>query len=211
LPAWRKANKKGMRPQAIDNLIRVFSKFPGIGPRQAARFVYWLADSGKPLIEELSASLLALRTIDRCSNCFRAHSGAASCSICSDPNRDAGKIAVVERDTDLEAMEKSGVYDGHYHVLGGLLSLLDDESRNRLRLKEIFSRTKKNGKLNEVILALSATPEGEFSARYIEKILEPAQKEKKFKITRLGRGLSAGAELEYLNRDTLKNALENRK
>ncbi len=200
-----------MRPQAIDNLVKIFSRFPGIGPRQAARFVYWLADSGKPILEDLSASLLALKAVNRCQDCFRAHSGAGSCSICADPNRDTTKIAVVERDTDLEAMEKSGVYNGRYHVLGGLLSLLDDESRKRLRLKEIYSRTKNNGNVKEIIMALSATPEGEFSARYIEKILEPVQKEKKFKITRLGRGLSTGAELEYLNRETLKNALENRK
>ena len=133
------------------------------------------------------------------------------CPICLDLSRDRSKIAVVEKDTDFETMEKSGVYDGHYHILGGLISALDAESASRLRLKELFGRGKKENAVKEIILALSATPEGEFSARYIEKILEPLSRDRKLKMTRLGRGLSTGAELEYLNRETLKNALENRK
>ena len=200
-----------MKPQAIERLIKLFIRFPGIGPRQAARLAYFLADSEKSMIEDLKEGLSELKSLNRCLKCFKTHSGSEFCSICIDSNRDHSKIAVVERDTDLEAMEKSGAYDGHYHVLGGLLSVIDDKSRDLLRLKEIFKRAKGDKKLNEIILCLSATPEGEFSARYIEKILEPAQKENGFKITRLGRGLSTGAELEYLNRDTLKNALENRK
>ena len=177
-----------MKPQAIERLIKLFIRFPGIGPRQAARLAYFLADSEKNLIEDLKEGLSELKSLNRCSKCFRTHSGSEFCSICIDPNRDTAKIAVIERDTDLEAMEKSGAYDGHYHVLGGLLSVIDDKSRDLLRLKEIFKRAKGDKKLNEIILCLSATPEGEFSARYIEKILEPAQKENGFKITRLGRG-----------------------
>lgn len=200
-----------MRPQAIERLIKIFTRFPGIGPRQAARLAYFLADSEKSFIEDLKSGLSGLKSVNRCSKCFRVDSGKEVCSICGDPNRDMAKIAVVERDTDLEAMEKAGIYDGHYHVLGGLLSVLDDKSRDRLRLKEIFNRTKGDKGINEIILALSATPEGEFTARYIEKILEPASKERPLKITRLGRGLSTGSELEYLNRETLQNALENRK
>ncbi|QQG46305.1 MAG: recombination protein RecR [Candidatus Niyogibacteria bacterium] len=201
-----------MRPQVVEKLTRIFSMMPGIGLRQASRFAYWLVDADKSLVEGLKLALDELKSVKRCDTCFRAYSGQNSCSICLDGLRDDSKVAVVEKDTDLEAMEKSGIYDGRYHVLGGLLSVLDAQSRDRLRLKEIFSRIKKDGSIREVILALSVTPEGEFSSRYIEKILEPlASSGREIKITRLGRGLSSGAELEYLNKETLKNALENRK
>jgi len=200
-----------MKPQAIEKLVRIFSMLPGIGPRQALRFAYWFADSDKSVAVSLKSALDELNLVRKCASCFRIHSGENSCSVCADESRDRSKIAIVEKDTDFEAMEKSGAFDGLYHILGGLLSTLGSENLGRLRLKEIFNRVKKDGEVKEIILALSATPEGEFSARYIEKILEPLSASRELKITRLGRGLSAGAELEYLNRDTLKNALENRK
>ncbi|MBI2507084.1 MAG: recombination protein RecR [Candidatus Niyogibacteria bacterium] len=200
-----------MKPIIIEKLSRLFTAFPGIGQRQASRFAYWLADADKTFVVNLKSVLDELASVKKCRLCFRIHSGKDFCSICSDSGRDGAKIAVIEKDTDLEAMEKSGVYDGRYHVLGGLLSSLDSESRDKIRLKEIFNRVKKERGVNEIILALSATPEGEFSSRYIEKILEPLKSERKIKITRLGRGLSTGAEVEYLNKETLKNALENRK
>ena len=200
-----------MRPQIIDRLSKIFLMLPGIGQRQAARFAYWLVDADSSVIDSLKSYLDEIKTARRCSDCFRVHAGEGVCSICKDASRDGAKIAVVEKDTDLENMEKSGVYDGKYHVLGGLLSTLDRESRDRLRLKEIFSRVKNDGKIREIILALSATPEGEFSSRYIEKIIEPLAQKRRLKITRLGRGISSGAELEYLNRETIQNALENRR
>jgi len=201
-----------MRPQAIEKLVRIFTMLPGIGPRQALRFAYWFIDADESLINGLKTALDELQSVSRCSTCSRVHSGEADCSICSDGSRDGSKIAIVEKDADLEAMEKSGIYDGKYHVLGGLLSVLDAKSRDRLQLKAIFNRVKQDNGINEIILALSATPEGEFSSRYVERILEPLSSSgRKIKITRLGRGLSTGAELEYLNGDTIKNALENRK
>lgn len=200
-----------MKPPVVEKLVRIFSMLPGIGPRQALRFAYWFADADKSVAENLKTALSELGGIKKCPLCFRIHSGANACSICADESRDWSKIAVVEKDTDFEAMEKSGAYDGRYHILGGLISVLDAGSRDRLRLKDIFNRVKSDTKVKEVILALSFTPEGEFSSRYVEKILEPLTAGREFKITRLGRGLSSGAELEYLNRETLQNALENRK
>ena len=111
---------------------------------------------------------------------------------------------LVEKDVDLENIEKSGVYNGRYFVLGGTMSLTND--KNNLRFKELFAKVKEE-KYKEIILALSANVEGENTARYIEKILEPL----KVKITHLGRGLSTGAELEYSDSETIKNALEGRK
>ena len=200
-----------MKPGAIEKLTNFFSMLPGIGPRQALRFAYWFANADKSVVGGLKKALDELESVKKCVSCFRIHAGGNLCPICLDLSRDRSKIAVVEKDTDFETMEKSGVYDGHYHILGGLISALDAESASRLRLKELFGRVKKENAVKEIILALSATPEGEFSARYIEKIFEPLSRDRKLKMTRLGRGLSTGAELEYLNRETLKNALENRK
>lgn len=200
-----------MKPESTEKLIKIFSKFPGIGPRQAARFGYFLVDADRSVIEELKTLLEDLKKIKRCPSCFRAYETDGACAICSDPGRETGKVAVVEKDIDLQALEKAGVYKGFYHVLGGLLSGLDAQSRDRLKLKELFQRVKKDAGIKEVIMALSATAEGEFSARYIERILEPLKKNRQLVITRLGRGLSFGAELEYLSAETLKHALDNRK
>lgn len=199
------------RPQAIEKLARIFTMLPGIGQRQASRFAYWLADADKSVAENLKTALSELSGVKKCSFCFRIHSGGNLCSTCMDEARDSSKIAVVEKDADFENMEKSGVYDGKYHVLGGLISALDIEKQSRLRLKEIFKRVQKDTSVKEIILALSSTPEGEFTARYVERIIEPLIQNRALKITRLGRGLSSGAEMEYLSRETLKNALENRK
>ena len=200
-----------MKPQIIEKLAEIFSLFPGIGRRQASRFAYWLADCDKLFIDDLKSALNGLRQMKRCPFCFRIHVGQDFCSLCSDDSRDHSKIAIVEKDTDLEAMEKAGIYRGRYLILGGLLSTLDSKSRDKIRLKEIFHRVKNDQAIKEIILALSATVEAEFSAHYVEKILEPITLKRKINITRLGRGLSTGAEIEYLNKETLKNALENRK
>lgn len=199
-----------MKPPVIENLTRLFAMLPGIGQRQASRFAYWLVDADKDVIDGLKKALEEVKAVRRCRACFKT-SGQNVCELCSDASRDGSKIAVIEKDADLETMEKSGAYNGRYHILGGLLSVLDLESRNKLRLKELFGRVQKDAGIKEIVLALSATPEGEFSARYIEKIFEPLSAKKELKITRLGRGISTGAELEYLNKETLKNALENRK
>lgn len=199
-----------MKPPVIENLTRLFALLPGIGQKQASRFTYWLVDADKDVINGLKNALEEIGAVKRCSSCFKT-SGQNVCELCSDASRDGSKIAVIEKDADLETMEKSGAYSGRYHILGGLLSVLDLESRNKLRLKELFGRVQKDAGIKEIVLALSATPEGEFSAHYIEKIFEPLAAKRELKITRLGRGISTGAELEYLNKETLKNALENRR
>lgn len=188
-------------------------RLPGIGPRQARRFVYALVDEDPKVLDEFKELLARLKNnISRCSECFRIFEGqGAICTICQNSSRDTSKLLILEKDADLENLEKSQIYDGKYHVLGGLISPLKPELQEKLRLKELYDRAQKNPGIKEIILGLSATTEGDMTVRYIEKILEPLQKKRSLKISRLARGLATGTELEYSDRDTLKHALENRK
>jgi len=199
----------------MDKLIEYFLKFPGIGPRQAKRFAYFLAGEDEEFVESLSQLISEIKKeVSQCPNCFRffefnsrtdlGGKRSVLCQICSSLNRDKNILMIIEKDADLEIVEKAGVYNGKYFVLGGTLSLTGNDKGNKLRFKELFDRAKN---YKEIILALSANVEGENTGRYIEKILEPL----KVKISRLGRGLSTGAELEYSDNETIKNALESRK
>lgn len=199
----------------LNKLTELFTKFPGIGPRQAKRFAYFLAEKDEAYLKTLSQSIIDVKKeVKQCDDCRRYFSGAlggsaAKCPICANLNRDTSLLMIVEKDVDLENIEKSGVYDGKYFVLGGMISLTSSKTNvHELRLAELFNKVK-NEKPKEIILALSTGIEGENTNRYIEKILEPVATETK--ITRLGRGLSTGAELEYSDSDTLKSAMENRK
>ena len=209
-----------MYPEPIQKLIDLFSRFPGIGPRQAARFAFFILKEKDPLIGDLHDALAAAEErIGICDTCFRMmerENGAIrSCDICVNPRREAHLIAVVEKETDMRNLEQSGAYHGLYHVLGGVISPLDQDSPKRLRLKELYERVEKrltDAEQCEVILATNPTTEGDTTARYIERILSPLQTNyPMFMISRLGRGLSLGSELEYVDEITLKNALTNRK
>ena len=193
-----------------DQLIEYFLKFPGIGPRQAKRFAYFLAGEDEKFVKGLAALILETKkNVKQCGGCYRffetQNSSASLCDICSNRNRETSVLMIVEKDVDLDNIERVGIYNGGYFVLGGTVSLIGN-GKNNLRLKEIFEKVKKE-KIKEVILATSATLEGENTNRYIEKILAPL----KIKITRLGRGLSTGAELEYSDSETIASALKNRK
>lgn len=190
----------------FDKLIELFLKFPGIGPRQAKRFAFFLAAQDDIFLKNLISALSEIKKeVKQCKSCFR-FSGTTDtdCKICSDKNRE-NLVMVVEKDVDLENINKSGVYGGKYFVLGGTLSL-SQSNESSLRFKELFEKIK-NEKPLEVIVATSATVEGDNTARYIKKILEPLN----IKTTRLGRGLSTGTELEYSDDDTIASALSNRK
>lgn len=200
----------------MDNLISklslLFERFPGIGPRQARRFVYALLDEHDDIVKELAGTIQELKSnVKRCNECFRAFEASDStCPICR-TNAKHSNMLVVEKDVDLENIEKAGIYNGLFHVLGGSISPLNPNSQEKLRLKELYSRIKKSPEINEVILATSATNEGDATSAYIERILEEFKKQRGLKISRLGRGLSTGSHLEFSDRDTLRNALDNRK
>ena len=193
----------------INRLIESFLKFPGIGPRQARRFVYFLAGEDKAYADNLAKLILEVKSgMKQCESCYRYFESKNAetdlCPVCSGASRDSSVIMAVEKDVDLENIERTGNFRGKYFVLGGLLSLAGNGIAE-VRLKQLFDKVKK-GKPAEIILATSATVEGENTNLYIERILEPL----KVKITRLGRGLSTGAELEYSDSDTIENALKNR-
>lgn len=206
-----------MNPQK--KLEEMFAHFPGIGPRQAKRFVYFLLSRSPAFINELIKLVQEIKTYtNTCSSCYRYYnvsdrreaSKENLCSICSDLNRDHSLLMIVSRDSDFESVEKSGSYNGTYFVLGGTISLLDQEPEKHIRISELESRLKNLSQVKEIILCLSTTPEGENTEDYIKKRLGDIVRAKKIKVTELARGLSTGAEIEYADKDTIKNAIKNR-
>lgn len=209
-----------MYPQPIQQLIDLFSRFPGIGPRQATRFAFFILKEHNPFIPELIGALKEMEEkIGICKSCFRAmereNESVNHCLFCRDPKRDASAIAIIEKESDMQNMEQTGAYHGLYHILGGVISPLDPESPKRIRLKELYARietTLKERDKCEVILATNPTTEGDTTALYIERIISPLKETcPGLVISRLGRGLSLGSELEYADEVTIKNALQNRK
>ena len=209
-----------MYPKPIQQLIDLFSRFPGIGPRQATRFAFFILKEKNPFIPELVSALLEMEAaISICADCFRTMEREGAdinrCTFCRDSRRDHGLIAVMEKESDMQNMERTGAYHGLYHVLGGIIAPMDTESPKRLRLKELYQRVETTLKENdecEVILATNPTTEGDTTALYIERILSPLkEKYSGLALSRLGRGLSLGSELEYADEITLKNALKNRR
>jgi recombination protein RecR len=201
----------------IAKLEEIFRHFPGIGPRQAKRFVYHLLTRSNNDISELSKLVLELKQhIQVCQSCFRFFplgnkAPQSTCSICSNENRDHQTLMIVSRDIDMEAVEKSRAYTGIYFILGGSVPILDEQPEARIRQAELLKRINELSNIKEIILATSVNPEGEHTAMYLSSLLKPLSASLGFKISTLGRGLSTGTELEYSDSETLKSALENRR
>lgn len=197
---------------AIDRLAQLFEKFPGIGPRQAQRFVQYLLRSSPAIQRELADNLRELgAAVHQCPSCLRFASGErGECSICAASHRDFSLLAIVASDADLLALERSHTFGGRYFVLGGLISLASDKT-NGLRVKELVTSLSKRleAGLKEIILAFPANPEGDATAARVRDELQAAAPN--VTVTKLGRGLSTGSELEYADPDTLKSALESRR
>lgn len=204
-----------MYPKSIQAAIDIFTKLPGIGPRQAARIVFHILKSGGA--GDLMSALEKLKSVSFCSQCYRAmeEKGRVQCALCRDEKRDQLQIAVVEKESDLLNFEKTGAYHGLYHILGGVISPLDSDSPKRLHLKALYERIRhllEKKKEAEIILATNPTTEGDTTALYIERVLSPLKTEfPGLVVSRLGRGLSLGSDLEYVDEITLKHALTNRK
>jgi recombination protein RecR len=202
---------------SLRRLEEIFARFPGIGPRQARRFAYYLL--GKPpafikefvnLIEETKKSTAEC---PECHRLFIHSSKASTCSVCSDESRDGSTLMVVARDSDFESIEKSAAYKGLYFILGGTLPILDKEPDKRIRLKQLLERIQTSAP-KEIILSLNTTPDGEHTAHIVKDAIGEISKKgalQSIKVTVLGRGLSTGAELEYADGETIKNALQNRR
>ncbi len=220
----------------LSRLIEIFSHFPGIGPRQARRFAYYLLGKPQSFINDFVKLVGEVKNAsNQCSECQRLFIDRSTrprlvCNICSDASRDGSTLMVVARDSDFESIEKSGAYRGVYFILGGTVPILDKEPEKRIRLKSLLTRvsglvtstppaslsasSNKTSQLKEIILSLNTTPDGENTADIVHKSLNKLTQDNPakdtLKITVLGRGLSTGAELEYVDGETIKNAFKNR-
>ncbi len=199
-----------MFPEPIQKLIDQLSKLPDLGPRAASRLVFYLINQEQKDLDDLSSLIKNLKIkIHLCSQCFNVTSKDNQlCSICQEPKRDKETICLVENVLNIIPLEKTKQYHGLYHVLGGLISPSDGIGPENLRIKELTARIKNSQPtVKEVIFALSPTTEGDTTLLYIERLLKPLN----IKTTRLGRGLSMGSDLEYIDENTLTNALLGRK
>jgi len=202
----------------LNRLHDLFKQFPGIGPRQAKRFVYFLLNTSDAYRELLAKEITELASrVTVCNSCFRYFDSKGLdkhlCAVCSDESRDHESLMVVAKDVDLDVVEKSRSYRGYYFVLGSTLSLIEKEPETKIRTQElvlIIEKYVKKG-LKEIILALSLNAEGENTREFVENYIGPVVKAHGIKVSILGRGLSTGTELEYSDAETIKNALLGRK
>jgi recombination protein RecR len=198
-----------MAARELDHLIHLFARLPGLGPRSARRAVLHLLKHREAAMLPLAASLAsAARDVRRCSICGNLD-GSDPCWICADPERDDSQILVVEDVDDLWAMERSALFKGRYHVLGGALSALDGIGPEDLRIDRLLGRIA-GGRVSEVILATSVTVDGQTTAHYVADRLAASRANGDLRITRLAHGVPVGGELNYLDDGTLGAALSAR-
>ena len=194
-------------PRALEDLVEALGKLPGVGPRSAERYAYFLLknDNGKSM--KLADALQSLhKNIAYCPVTFALIDASEKISpLYDDPARDKTTVALVADPFDVVALEKTGLYRGTYHVLGGLISPIDGVGPDDLKLPELLKRIKKD-KVKEIILATNASVEGETTSLYVQQELEGSG----VRITRLARGLSVGVDLEYADQISLGRALEGR-
>ena len=202
----------------LNRLHDLFRQFPGIGPRQSKRFVYFLLGASDAYRKMLAKEILEIAShVTICSSCYRYFDNKGlekhTCAVCADTTRDSEALMIVAKDVDLEAFEKSKAYKGFYFVLGNTLSLTERDPESKIRTKELVFAIESRAKsgLKEVILALSLNSEGENTREFIESYISPLVKMHSLKVSILGRGLSTGTELEYSDAETIKNALLGRR
>lgn len=194
----------------IEELAQAFARFPGIGPRQAKRFVFHLLAVPGADRTKLSDLIAAIgKDVHQCPECLHFATGSGPvCNYCSDRSRNDAELMLVEKDQDLAAVERAGTYKGRYFILGGVLTLSGKGAIREKELLRVVEKRLKNG-LKEIVLALSATSEGEHTGDHVRELLLPFRDH--VRISLLGRGLATGSELEYSDGETLRAALSNRK
>ncbi|OGH68446.1 MAG: recombination protein RecR [Candidatus Magasanikbacteria bacterium RIFCSPLOWO2_02_FULL_44_11] len=196
-----------MYPPAINNLIRALKRLPSVGERTAERFVFFLLKSGKKEVSELMLALKELiENIKSCEVCWN-FSDTSPCAICANPKRDQTTVCVVTDAPDVNVIEKTGFYNGVYHILRNVYDPSDEQSLERIKLSELLARLKKRT-IKEVILALNPDIAGETTMLLLEKEIKTASPE--VRLTRLARGLPLGADLRYADEITLASAFKNR-
>lgn len=196
-------------PRAIQQVIESFEKLPGVGPKSAQRLTFYLLHVPQQELDSFGSALGNLKKGTKlCSICLSIDE-VDPCSICSDPQRDTTTICVVEQPLDVLALEKSGRYKGIYHVLHGKIDPLNNIGPDEIYVGQLIDRVKgKAGSVKEIIIATNPTMEGEATAMYLSKQIKNQNPE--IKITRIGRGLPVGADLEYADDITLQRAMEGR-
>ena len=193
-------------PASILNLIKNFSKLPGVGGKTAERLAIHILHSSVKDAEALAASIVQAKEKTRfCSRCFGL-SDAEVCNICSDGRRNSAMLCIVEQPADMVAIEKSGAFQGVYHILGGALSPMDGIGPDDIRIRELMERVQK-GEISEVVLATGTTVEGDATASYIAECIEKYG----IVVTRIASGVPIGGDLKYVDQVTLKRAMENRR
>lgn len=196
-------------PLPIQKVVDELSELPSIGPRQAIRLAFYLINEGKQNIRGLATSIAELGTIKTCERCFFIHQNdGALCDICKNQNRNHAIIMVVEKETDLISLENTGKYIGRYFIIGEIqkTGMLDDTQKLRLQSLKSFIEKELNGKAEEIILGFNPTSLGNVQASLLTKELGPFAK----KMSRLGRGLPTGGEIEFADDETLGSALDRR-
>jgi len=197
-------------PKAVSRLVEALEKLPGVGPKSAQRLTFYLLHNPQTELDKFSQALKRLKKDTKmcqiCSNVGEVD----PCEVCTDKNRDQDKICVVEQPLDAVAIEKGGFYKGLYHVLHGAISPLNNIGPEELHIYDLLPRLK-NAKISELILATNPNMEGEATAMYIRKMLIDNGLNNKIQITRIGRGLPIGADLEYADEVTLNRAFEGRR
>ena len=201
-----------MLPEPIKNLVDQLSKLPEIGPRAATRLAFFMLNQPDDYLKDFARAIEELKQKTKvCQNCFNLTTDTA-CVICSDTRRDQNTICVVEDILDIIPIERTKRYNGVYHILGGLIAPIEGLTPEKLRIKELKNRIKNlqqkdKNKTVEIILAFNPTTEGDTTALYLQRVLSSLG----IKITRLGRGLSTGSDLEYTDETTLINAFLGRR
>jgi recombination protein RecR len=195
-----------MLPEPIQNATAAFDSLPGVGPRAALRYAYWLVTQPREVIERFGRSIQTLASSVRHCDVCGQWSDRSPCTVCADSKRDASSICVVAVSPDIKSVEETGVFKGTYHVLGGTIDPIEGRTPDTLRIPQLLERARMPI-VKEIILALDTNVQGDVTVLYLKKQLSSLP----LKVTRLARGMPTGAALEYADAHTLADALQNRK
>lgn len=193
-------------PEPIERLVETLKRLPGVGEKSATRLAYFLLSAPGPFVEELAEAMLRVkREIGLCERCFDL-TESSPCPVCSDPRRDPSLVCVVEEPADRASIERSGRFQGLYHVLGGTVAPLEGVGPEDLRIAELEKRVR-SGEVKELVLATNPNAEGDATAHYLADRLRGTG----VRITRIGYGMPMGGDLEYADHVTVGRSLQNRR